>query len=203
MFTRKSREISSLLAFKANIEESLYKQCYDTCSLLASRYPLPSSWLNSKKLFHECPMASMSNIIQTTPSSTHPSSSNPDGNMKFFSISEAKTTAIVLLTTYMRLWLIKGSSPLRMMRNLRWEDPFRKNSWTQSRHREWQLSFCQETMHLPRGAWKNLQRLLNARKSKGWECFPFFTTWILVLCGIRMALLQMPLLNMKNVSRRT
>jgi hypothetical protein len=87
---------------------------------------------------------------------------NPNRNMKFSSVLEVETPVILLPTIYVMLWTKKGLSPLRTIKILRWEIPFRRHSWMQSKNRGRQSSFCLKIMHLPHGAWKNLLRLLNA-----------------------------------------
>ena len=102
---------------------------------------------------------------------------NPNRNMKFSSVLEVETPVILLPTIYVMLWSKKGLSPLRTTKILRWEIPFRRQSWMQSKNRGRQSSFCLKIMHLPHGAWKNLLRLLNAWRM-GWRCCPFSTTGI-------------------------
>ena len=123
--------------------------------------------------------------------------------MTFSLVLEEKTPIIILPTIYIMLWMIKRLSPLRMIKNLRWESQFLKNSWIQSRNQGLRSSFFPKIIHFPHGVWKNLQRLLNAGIKGYWQCCPFSTMWNFLTCDIRRTLLQRPLQNMKSVLRRT
>ena len=123
--------------------------------------------------------------------------------MTFSLVLEELTPVIILPTIYIMLWMIKRLSPLRMIKNLRWESQFLKNSWMQSRNQGLWSSFSPKITHFSHGAWKNLQRLLNIWIEGYWQCCPFSTMWNLLTCDIRRTLLQRPLQNIKSVLRRT
>ena len=80
-------------------------------------------------------------------------------NTTFSSIVEVKTPVIILWTIYIIPWKVTRLSSLKMIIKLRWESPFRRNSWLQLRHwgsGGWRSSttmssfnhFCNDYYHL-------------------------------------------------------
>lgn len=61
--------------------------------------------------------------------------------------------------------------------------------------------YLKKNMHLRDGVWRNLQRLLNARKRWEWLFCQFSTKWIHLIYGYKGTLLE-PLLNTNSVLRR-
>ncbi len=100
--------------------------------------------------------------IQTAQSSSSSPCSKPQPEYEVFLSFRAEDTRNNFTDHLYHALNDKGIITLKDDEEMRWKIPFRRNSSMQSKNQGWQSSFCLKTMHLPRGAWKNLRRLLNA-----------------------------------------
>lgn len=116
-------------------------------------------------------------------------------------VSEERTLVFVLSATSMLLWSGNKSQPSSIT-NLTEGKKFLHPFWKQLKIPSFLSLFSLTTMRLPNGAWRNLQKFLNARKLKGRWLYPFSIGLIHLMLGIKLEVLPMHLLGMTSYWRR-